>query len=292
LSRAHLRAIIATVLFASAPAGIAAVAMDSYALGVWRLSLAAAGMTVMLVMQGRSLRTIVAAARREWRVLAAVGVCFGLHWLTFFQSIKIANASIGALAFSTCGVQIPLIGWMMGLGRPKPLAMAGVALAMIGSVLCVPLAASGGNQLLGLVIGILSGTFYAVLPVLHQRYARLDNELRTWAQFAFALPVFLVMAPFAHWSLPWGDVWVILYLSLVVNLIGHYLWVQMSTELPLSTVSVLGYVQLPTTLAINALFADDKLTAGMLVGAALIVAGNVLALERRKRVVVDVAEGQ
>src|SRR5262245_53378483 len=112
--------------------------MDSYALGVWRLSLAATGMTVMLVMQGRSLRTITSAARREWRVLAAVGICFGLHWLTFFQSIKIANASIGALAFSTCGVQIPLIGWMMGLGRPKPLAMAGVALAMLGSVLCVP----------------------------------------------------------------------------------------------------------------------------------------------------------
>jgi drug/metabolite transporter (DMT)-like permease len=100
------------------------------------------------------------------------------------------------------------------------------------------------------------------------------------------------MAPVAKWTLAPGDIWVILYLSLVVNLIGHYLWVQMSTELPLSTVSVLGYVQLPTTLAINALFADDKLTASMLAGAALIVAGNVLALERRKRVVVDVAEGQ
>lgn len=292
LSRAFLKALIATVLFASAPAGIAAVAMDSYALGIWRLSLAAAGMTVMLGMHGRSLRTIAVDARREWRVLAAVGICFGLHWLTFFQSIRIASASIGALAFSTCGVQIPLIGWMMGLGRPKPLAMAGVALAMIGSVLCVPFSSSGSDQLWGLVIGILSGTFYAVLPVLHQRYSRIDNELRTWAQFALALPVFLAVCPLAHWSLPWGDVWIVLYLSLVVNLVGHYLWVQMSTELPLSTVSVLGYVQLPTTLAINAVFTGDELTTSMLAGAGLIVAGNVLALERRKRVVVDVAEGQ
>jgi drug/metabolite transporter (DMT)-like permease len=292
LSRAHLKAIIATVLFASAPAGIAAVAMDSYALGVWRLSLASAGMTVMLVMQGRSLRSIASATRREWPILAAVGVCFGLHWLTFFQSIRIANASIGALAFSTCGVQIPLLGWALGLGRPKPLAMAGVALAMIGSMLCVPLGDVSSDDAWGFAIGVLSGTFYAVLPVLHQRYARLDNELRTWAQFAFALPVFLVMAPFAHWSLPWGDVWIVLYLSLVVNLIGHYLWVQMSTELPLSTVSVLGYVQLPTSLAINVLFADDELTARMLAGAALIVGGNVLALERRKRIIVEVAEGQ
>jgi drug/metabolite transporter (DMT)-like permease len=280
------------VLFASAPACIARVAMDSYALGVWRLSLAAAGLTIMIVLQGRSLPVIAAAARREWRVLAAMGICFGLHWLTFFQSIKLSNASIGALAFSTCGVQIPLLGWLMGLGRPKPLAMAGVALAMLGSVLCVPLSTPGGNQALGLAIGILSGTFYAVLPVLHQRHARLDNELRTWAQFTFALPVFLVMAPVADWTLAPGDIWLILYLSLVVNLIGHYLWVQMSTELPLSTVSVLGYVQLPTTLAINALFVDDDLTASMLVGAACIVAGNVLALERRKPVVEEFVQGQ
>ena len=292
MSRAFFKGAIATVLFASAPACISMVAMDSYALGVWRLSLAAAGLTVMLVIQGRSLREIARQARREMRILIVVGLCFGLHWLSFFQSIKLANPSIGALAFSTCGVQIPLLGWLMGLGRPSALAMAGVAVAMGGSVLCVPASTPAGNQALGMVIGVISGTFYAVLPVLHQRHARIDNELRTWAQFTFALPVFLVMAPAAHWALPARDVWVILYLSLVVNLIGHYLWVQMSTELPLSTISVLGYVQLPTSLAINALVVDDDLTASMLVGAACIVVGNVMALPRRKHVVEEFVEGQ
>ncbi|HYO24147.1 MAG TPA: DMT family transporter [Lacipirellulaceae bacterium] len=292
MSRSLLKALIATVMFASAPACIRLVAMDSYALGVWRLSLAAVGMTILLRMQGRTIPTLAAQVRRDWPVLLAVGLFFGLHWLTFFQSIKLASASIGALAFSTCGVQIPLLGWVMGLGRPSAAAMAGVALAMGGSLLCLPESKPGDNQALGMAIGILSGTFYAVLPVLHQRHARLDNELRTWAQFALALPVFLVTAPGADWTLPLRDLWLVLYLGVAVNLIGHYLWVQISTELSLPAVSALGYAQLPTSLALNALVIGDAMTVEMLLGATLIVAGNVLALQPRKPVAEDLPQGQ
>jgi drug/metabolite transporter (DMT)-like permease len=273
-----LKALWATVLFGSVPACIRVMDMDSYALGMWRLSLAAVGMTVILMVQGRSLRTIAAEVRKDWKVLTAVGVFFGLHWLTYFQSIKWASASIGALAFSTCGVQLPMLGWLFGFGRPRASAMFGVALAMAGSVMCLPWDDAGDGKLAGLAIGILSATLYAALPLLHQRHAHLDHELRTWAQFTFALPVFLVTAPAANWSLSTSDFWLVLYLGLVVNLIGHFLWVQISTELPLPVTSALGYLQLPAALAFNYLFINEQMNLGMLAGAACIIAGNVLAL--------------
>lgn len=280
-----MKALWATLLFGSVPAAIRVVRMDSYALGIWRLSLAAAGMTVFILLRRpRAWRAIVAEIRRNWPVLAAVGICFGLHWLTYFQSIKLANASIGALAFSTCGVQLPLLGWAFGFGRPSVLAMLGVVLAMVGSYLCVPEYGPGDGMVAGMAIGILSGTLYAALPMLHQRHARLDNELRTWAQFAFALPVFLVTAPAADWSpISMRDFWLILHLGLLVNLVGHYLWVQVSTELPLPMTSALGYLQLPAALAFNYLVIDEELTWGMLNGGALIIVGNVLALGVTKR---------
>jgi drug/metabolite transporter (DMT)-like permease len=279
-----LKALWATLLFGSVPACIRVMKMDAYALGVWRLSLAAAGMTLMLWWQGRSPRALVSEVRREWKVLTVVGICFGLHWLTYFQSIKMSSASIGSLGFSTCGVQLPLLGWAFGFGRPGFAALVGVALAMAGSVLCLPAESPGANQALGMAIGILSGTLYAALPMLHQRHARLDNELRTWAQFAFALPVFLVAAPMADWSpISSRDFWLILHLGLLVNLVGHYLWVQISTELPLSMTSALGYLQLPVSLAFNYVLIGERMTPGMLVGAASIVVGNALALGGRSR---------
>jgi drug/metabolite transporter (DMT)-like permease len=278
-----VKALWATALFGSVPACIRVMDMDSYALGLWRLSLAAIGMTAIMLVQGRSLRTIAAEVRRDWRVLLAVGICFGTHWLTYFQSIKLANASIGALAFSTCGVQLPMLGWLFGFGRPRASAMFGVALAMAGSVLCLPANGGGEQMALGLAIGILSGTLYAALPLLHQRHAHLDHELRTWAQFTFALPVFLITAPAANWSLSTHDFWMVLYLGLAVNLIGHFLWVQISTELPLPMTSALGYLQLPAALAVNYWFLDEPMNAGMLAGAACIILGNVLALGATKQ---------
>lgn len=274
-----VKALLATVLFGSVPACIRVMRMDAYALGIWRLSLAALGMSALLMALGRSPREMGAAVKANWRVLTAVGVFFGFHWLTLFQSIKLGSASIGALGFSTCGVQLPLLGWLVGMGRPRASAMAGVALAMAGSALCLPWDATGQGQAVGLLLGILSGTLYAFLPILHQRHAHVDHELRTWAQFTFALPVFLLMAPAADWSpISPRDVWLVIYLGLVVNLIAHYLWVQISTELPLTWTSALGYLQLPTALAFNFVLIGEKLTLGMLGGAALIIWGNVLAL--------------
>lgn len=277
-----VKALLATILFGSVPACIRVMRMDAYALGIWRLTLAALGMTALLMALGRSPRSIAAAVQANWRVLAAVGVIFGLHWLTLFQSIKLGSASIGALGFSTCGVQLPLLGWLIGMGRPRASAMVGVALAMAGSALCLPWDATGEGQAVGMLLGILSGTLYAFLPILHQKHAHLDHELRTWAQFTFALPVFLLTAPAADWApISPRDLWLIIYLGLAVNLIGHYLWVQISTELPLAWTSALGYLQLPTALLFNYVLIGEQLTFGMLGGAALIVWGNFLALGTR-----------
>jgi drug/metabolite transporter (DMT)-like permease len=241
-------------------------------------------MTALIWAQRRSPAFIITEVRRHWRILTAVGVSFGLHWLTYFQSIKIANASIGSLGFSTCGVQLPLLGWLFGFGRPSAAALVGVALAMIGSVLCIPDYSAAEGLALGMAIGILSGTLYAVLPLLHQRHAHLDNELRTWAQFVFALPVFLLTAPMADWSpISMRDFWLIIHLGLVVNLIGHYLWVQVATELPLSWTSALGYLQLPASLVFNYALVGEQFTSSMLVGAGCIIVGNALALNTSRR---------
>ena len=74
------------------------------------------------------------------------------------------------------------------------------------------------------------------------------------------------------------DVLLALHLSLVVTLVGHYLWVQATTVLPIQTTSVLAYTQLPVSLTMNYFLIDKPLTMGMAIGAACIVAANGLAL--------------
>jgi drug/metabolite transporter (DMT)-like permease len=296
-----LSALTATVLFGSVPACIRLVNLDSIAIGIVRLVLGALGMAAIMACQRRStLGAFWAELRREWWVLTAIGLLFGLHWLTYFLSIKHSSASIGTLGFSTYGAQLPLLGWALGFGRPTGRALFGVALAFVGTWLCLPshdwtqtwASAWQSNVAFGLAIGVASGTTYACLPLLHQRHAHMDHEIRTWAQFTLALPLFLPLAPWATWSLSIFDVLLMIHLGLVVTLIGHFLWVKATTELPIATTSVLSYLQLPVTLAMNWLLVAEALTLPMLAGAALIVLANVLALGWRSRVAEELAEGQ
>jgi len=298
---ALISALVAMLVFGSVPACIRLVALDSIAIGIVRLTLGAVGMAAIMAAQRRStLGEFFAELRREWWVLWAIGLLFGLYWLTYFLSIKWSTASIGTPGFSTYGAQLPLLGWLCGFGRPTRAALAGVALAFVGTWLCLPVAEGTASSTgiwesstaIGLAIGALSGTTYAFLPLLHQRHARMDHEIRTWAQFALALPLFLPLAPWAKWSFTLNDLLLMLHLGLVVTLIGHFLWVKATTELRIETTSVLSYLQLPVTLAMNWLLVNDKFTTPMLAGATLIVLANALALGWRSRAAEELAEGQ
>jgi drug/metabolite transporter (DMT)-like permease len=294
LSRsAWISALIATVLFGSVPACIRQVGLDSISIGIVRLVLGTLGMAAVIAAQRRStLGEFFSLLRREWLVLVTMGLLFGVHWLTYFLSIKLSSASIGTLGFSTFGAQLPLLGWACGFGRPSRAALVGVALAFVGTWLCLPPDDWAGPVATGLAIGVLSGTTYAFLPLLHQRHAHMDHETRTWAQFALALPVFLPLAPWGTWSFSWFDVLLLVHLGLVVTLIGHLLWVKATTELPIETTSVLSYLQLPVTLAMNWLLVSDQFTTPMLAGATLIVVANALALGRRSPAAEELVEGQ
>ncbi|MCA9234023.1 MAG: DMT family transporter, partial [Planctomycetales bacterium] len=280
---ALLKGVAAVLLFGTVPACIRTIHFDSVALGIARLGLAALGMTLVLALAGN--RPF--GRGRDWSLatltpLAAIGGVFGVHWLLFFLSIKLASASIGAIGFSTYGVQLALIGWAAGHPRPGWRTAVGVALAMVGSWCCLPAgetAAVGDRFGLGLLLGILCGTAYAVLPLLHQRYAEIDHNVRTWGQFTFGLCVFLACAPAARqWGRNLTDVWMLIHLGIVVTLVGHLLWVHATTELPIRITSVLAYLQLPAALAVNHFAIGEPMTVWMLAGAGCIVAANALAL--------------
>ena len=289
-----LKALIAIVVFGAAPASIRAVSMDAYSLGILRLAAAGLMMGAILRFQGKLSASIVAQwSTRSWIVLGVVGLMFGLHWLTYFLSIKWASAATGAIGFTTYGVQLPLLGWALGFGRPTWQMWLALAIALTGAAFCLPRWEYQPSYTPGLVLGIFSGTFYAALPLLHQRFADLGHGLRVWGQFCFALPVFLLFWPLTEWQFTQADLpWLIL-LTLVITLVGHYFWIDAITDLPVQVTSVLAYLQLPVSVFMSWLLIGEQITGSMLIGAALVVAGNIVAVQaaRTRGIVAEESEG-
>ena len=241
-------------------------------------------MTVWLVARGKlrpgGLRTW---RRRQWVALTYIGLAFGLHWLTYFQSIKLASAAVGVIGFSTYGVHLIVLSWLFGRDRPTLLELAGLAAACVGTLVLVPEFRLGNQQTLGLVWGVLSGLCGAFLPLLHQNYSEIDDDVRTWGQFTFALPLFMVLAPGADWTMGTNDVLLVAYISLGVTVVGHLLWVQATTVLSTTSISLLSYLYLPGGLIFGYFAIGETLTGRMLIGAGLVFAANIVTLWTRAR---------
>lgn len=74
------------------------ISLGSFQLTWYRTFLAAAGILIYLLFTKKSLRT-------DWKGLlrfAGVGSIIALHWITFYQAIKVSNVSV-ALACFSCG---------------------------------------------------------------------------------------------------------------------------------------------------------------------------------------------
>jgi drug/metabolite transporter (DMT)-like permease len=75
----------------------AMIQISSVPLVLWRVSLAGVVLAVMVAAKGwQRLPALV------WRRLTLIGLLVGVHWVGFYASIKLANASIGVVTISTC----------------------------------------------------------------------------------------------------------------------------------------------------------------------------------------------
>jgi drug/metabolite transporter (DMT)-like permease len=265
-------ALLAVLSMSLVPLLIRTTQADPYVIGIVRLAVALLALSPFVLNRHR----VRSVALLQWGLLALVGILFGLHWLTYFISIKASTASIAALSISTYGIHLLLLNWLI-LGQRITLAEWGAILACCGGcVLVVPSLRLDDTMTQGMLSGILSGFLYACLPLLHQRLRTVPTMMRAWAQFAFALLIFVPLLPRAQWSvLTWDDWWRLLTLGAVCTLIGHSLWVKVSTELPAVLTGVIYYLYVPIAMVGSFYWLDEDMGETKILGAALIFGANI-----------------
>lgn len=275
--RTAIDAAIALVLFGCIPVIVRSVSANAYTIGIVRLTIAAAGLAAVLRMRGRLHRVPARDAGR----LAVIGLLFFGHWLTLFLAVKASSASIGAIGLSTYGAHLLILGALFTPNRVRVTDVLAVLLAAIGAVLVVPSFTLRNDVTQGMLLSTASALLYATLPLLHQRWSHIENDTRALGQFAFALAFFLLFAGRADWTLTRGDWAGLLFLGVGVTLVGHSLWVRVTTRLSPSATSILYYANIPIAIALSALFLGERLTLRSGSGAALIILAGVLGLAAR-----------
>ncbi len=267
---ALLAALLAVVSMSLVPVLIRSSDANEFTIGLVRLAIA-----VTLVSPYIWWRQTPNLSVKQWLGLLVVGLVFGTHWLLYFISIKWSSASIAAIAVSTYGIHLLLLQWLIKKQAIKPLEWVAVFLCFIGCILVAPSFTLSNQITLGLLIGIVSGFFYACLPLMHQNLMAIPTFTRAWGQFTFALLIFLPSIPWSNWELSTSDWWGLIVLGVVCTVIGHSLWVKSSSELPAIITSLIYYLYVPIAMVSSFVFLRESITLTMVAGAGCIIVANV-----------------
>ena len=130
----------------------------------WRMTLVGVAM-LAIPKFWRGLRGV---PLRQIAIYAGIGVLVALHWLTFYGSIKLSNASVGATCMALMSVMMAFIEPLIVRRRFDPRELL-FGLAVIPGVMLVV----GGTPIamrLGIAVGVLSALILCVFGALNKRY--------------------------------------------------------------------------------------------------------------------------
>lgn len=278
--RLILLGVIAVLTMSAVPVLVKSTSANEYTVGIARLAIAIAAFMPLVLLRGHLLRL----TGKQWLQLLVIGLVFGLHWLSYFMSIKLATAAIAALTVLTYSVQYLILAYLFNGERVAPIEWLAIGLCFAGCVVVAPDFSIENDVSLGIAIGLLSALLYAALPLLHQRASAIGTLERTWGQFFFALLIFLPLWGRANWNLQPVDVQQLLVLGLLCTVISHGLWVKTTTELPAIYSSMIYYLYLPGALIGSALFLGEPITPVKVLGCAMVFGSSAaLSLYRYRR---------
>jgi drug/metabolite transporter (DMT)-like permease len=268
-----LLSFLSIVLMSIVPVLIKAVNANEITIAIVRLAIGALGIVVLAKSKQQQL------LRREhlpWLLL--LGVVFSLHWFTYFKSLKMSTVSLGAIGVSTFGVHLLFLNRIFFKEKLKLVDFAAVLLALGGVVLVTPDSGISPEHFNGFALAMLSGFFYACLPIINRKANHLTTEQKAFGQFGFGLLLFAWFIPMGNWQLTSFDWFGLITLGVVCTLIAHTLWIKVSSELPNSLTATVYYFYVPIAMAFSYFLFDEVLTWQKVTGAALVICANVMVV--------------
>src|SRR5690606_15159916 len=131
----------------------------------WRMALVSAAV-VLVPSFWTHVRRVPA---RMLAIYAGIGVVVALHWLTFYLSVKLANASVAALCMALIPVFISFIEPLLVTRRFNIRELGFGLLALPGVALVIGGMPSG--MYLGFAVGVGSAALAALFGTLNKRFS-------------------------------------------------------------------------------------------------------------------------
>ena len=252
------------------------------------VSVSPLGLTFYRTLLASLALAVVLWLRRDWGVISVaergqllgVGVLIGLHWLAFFASARVSNASVCLAGMSTTSLWTALLAPLFGRQRVRPLEIGLSLVVVVGLYVIFRFEFS---HALGLGLALVSAFLAALFTIINSRFSQRHGALLiTFYEMVGAsissLAALLIYASFfkttANALIPNGLDWLwIVVLALVCTVFAHSAGVHLLRKIPpfvfnltVNLEPVYGIV-----LAYLIFGARERMTTGFYLGTAIIL---------------------
>ncbi|MFZ2490425.1 MAG: DMT family transporter [Thermoanaerobaculia bacterium] len=186
--KAHLQIHFCVVLWGFTAVFGRLITLPAFPLVLWRMALVA----IILAFVPRVWRAVRAMPVRLLAIYSGIGVIIALHWLTFYGSIKLSNASVGATCMALAPVFLAFVEPVVTRRRFDVRELL-LGAAMIPGVVLVVGGVPAGMRL-GIAVGAFSAFLVAIFGTLNKRMVEHADPLAVTAIELTAGAVLLVLA--------------------------------------------------------------------------------------------------
>lgn len=245
----------------------------------WRMALAAAAVTVVLLLTGR----------RSWlripnRGIAAVGALLAVHWATYFGAVLETSVASANLITYANPILMALIAPILISERLGPRTAGALAVSLAGIALITvlgPTSGTGAVRGLGVGLAVLSAISYAFLIVLVKKYGEgIEPLQQVWTH---TLVGAALLSPFALLADGYGamgpaDWGRLALLGVVMTGLSGFIYVAALRWVPATEAGILSYMEPVSAAILAVLILGEQMTWAIVAGGLLIVASGVAVI--------------
>ena len=256
------------------------ISLPAVQLVCWRMALVA----VVLLAVRRTWFGVAGMPRRSVFVFVAIGLIVAAHWVAFYTSIKISNASVAVACLGLGSIFAAIIEPIV-MRRPHDrLELLLGVLAVPGVVLIV-----GGVPLemrLGIAAGVVAALLSAIFTTLNKRFASSGDPFAiTFLEMTAGAVVLSVPAALSGLTLPtqMDAIWLVV-LAVACTLLPFVMWIQSLKHVSaFSTLLILNLEPVYAILLAAVLFQEyEDLTPLFYGGTAIVLLTVVLQPQLRR----------
>ncbi len=215
--------------------------------------------------------------------LGLSGLMLGFNWILLFESYRYTTIAVATLCYYLAPILVVAISPLVFRERLGLFRALCVAAALAGMVF-VSGAAEGGlpspGQARGIVLALGAALLYAAIVISNKKMKNISGLERTVVQLGISA---LVLLPYnlltVQGPLPAPEPSALVLLLAVGVLhtgLAYYLYFGCMEDLPSQTVAILAYVDPVTAVLLSALALKEPMSAGMWLGAVLVISAAVL----------------